>query len=642
MPLQILRRFRFIALVCLCALASVAAQGEKAPVSILANQNRMPAGKLEAGVLNVHLEIVNGVWHPEADDGPRLFVQAFGESGKPAQIPGPMLRMPQGTTVHVAVTNTLKTTATVHGLDTRPGDTKDVLEVPAGETRERTFVAGAPGTYFYWARTTEPVKFLPLLPPPLQPLFEDAHLNGAFIVDPPGAVVSDRVFVIEAMLVKPDVVQDGFEVVSINGKSYPFTEPLEYTAGDTIRWRVINPAFSEHPMHLHGAFYKLLSLGDWEKDTQFAPGDRQSVVTEDLKSGATMMMEWSPEHAGRWLFHCHFQFHMSSDERVPGFTHPVASQYNRKGPAAAAYRHGGGAMEAMPDMAGLVLAINVNPAEGAPIAATAGKAARKIDLIIEPNAEAGAKEPKFSCAVREKNKVVVSEDRAVGPPIFVTRGEPTEITVLNHLKLPTTIHWHGLVLESYYDGVVGGGVGDQITPAVAPGGSFVARFTPTRAGTFIYHTHAADPNQLSGGIYGALIVLEPGQSFDAEHDKLLVIGTRDTFFDAKRITINGMEKPAPMTLARGVNYRLRLINMAANLPANFRLGTAEKAATWRALAKDGADVPERLAKPGDAVLHIASGETYDFEFRADAAEEIPLEIQNPVSQAKLSTKIVVH
>jgi manganese oxidase len=263
-------------------------------------------------------------------------------------------------------------------------------------------------------------------------------------------------------------------------------------------------------------------------------------------------------------------------------------------------------------------------------------------LIIDPNLQTAANEPKFTCAVREKNKVVVSEDRSVGPAIVVTRGEPTEITVLNHLKSPTTIHWHGFELESYYDGVPGGGVGNRVTPTIAPGASFVARFTPVRAGTFIYHTHAADPNQLTGGIYGALIVLEPGQSFDQEHDKLLVIGTRDTFFDAKRITINGMESPAPMTLAPGGTYRLRLINMAPNLLANFRLGTEEHPATWRAVAKDGADVPARLARPGNAVLEIASGETYDFEFHAEAPTEIPLEIQNIFGPGKLVSRVVVR
>jgi FtsP/CotA-like multicopper oxidase with cupredoxin domain len=628
-----------VVLVCLAALASAAAQS--APVAILANQNRVPAGKLESGVLNVQLEIVEGAWHAEAEDGPRLTLPAFGEAGRPAQIPGPLLRVPQGTTIHVTVANKLKTKATVHGLNTRPGDDNDALEIPPGETRERTFPAGAPGTYYYWGRTTEPPNV-----PPLgiirQPVFEDAQLNGAFIVDPPGASAADRVFVINAMFVKSDITHDGFEVVSINGKSYPFTEPLEYGVGDTIRWRVINPSFGEHPMHLHGAFYQLLSLGSSEKDTQFAPGERQSVVTAAMRPASTMMMEWSPEHAGRWLFHCHFQLHMSSDERLPVFTRVIPSVYEPEGPPGASHQQHGGAMEGMHDMAGLVLVISVKPGTGTPPAIAAGKAARKIDLIVEPNVENAGKEPKFSCSVREKNKVLVSEDRAVGPPIVVTRGEATEITVLNHLKSPTTIHWHGLELESYYDGVVGGGMGDQVTPAIAPGGSFVARFTPNRAGTFIYHTHAADPNQLSGGIYGALIVLEPGKTFDADHDKLLVIGTRDPDFGAKRITINGMEKPQPMTLAKGTTYRLRLINMAPNLPANFRLGSKDKPATWHALAKDGADVPPHLALTGNAFLHIASGETYDFSFRADSAGEIPMEIENVVGKAKLVTAIEVR
>jgi FtsP/CotA-like multicopper oxidase with cupredoxin domain len=530
----------------------------------------------------------------------------------------------------------------MHGLHTRPGDDQDVLEIPPGETRERTFLAGAPGTYFYWARTTVPapagLKVKKIRP---RPTFEDAQLNGAFIVDPP-AGTADRVFVINSMFVNNDVLTDAFEVVTINGKSYPFTEPLEYAVGENIRWRVINPSFAEHPMHLHGAFYRVLSLGDTDVDRQFAPEDRQSVVTEALRPGSTMMLEWSPPHPGRWLFHCHFGLHMSPDERLPVLSRIVPSVYDPESPQpSAAHSSHGGTMGPMNDMAGLVLTIKVNAAAAAP-AAPVNTAVRKIDLIIDPNFQAAGKEPRFSCSVRDKNKVLVSEDRAVGPPIVVTRGEATEITVLNHLKAPTTIHWHGLELESYYDGVVGGGVGDQVTPAIPPGGTFVARFTPTRAGTFIYHTHAADPNQLSGGIYGALIVLEPGKFFDAEHDKLLVIGSRDPSFDTHRITINGMEQPKPMMLAQGVTYRLRLINMAPNLPANFRIGSKEQPATWRAVAKDGADVPARLAKTGDAVLHIASGETYDFEFRADAPGEIPVEIQNVVNQAKLSTSLVVR
>ena len=138
-------------------------------------------------------------------------------------------------------------------------------------------------------------------------------------------------------------------------------------------------------------------------------------------------------------------------------------------------------------------------------------------------------------------------------------------------------------------------------------------------------------------------MLEPGQSFDAEHDRLLVIGTRDTFFDATRITINGSEEPRPMVFNHGAKYRLRIIDMAPNLAADIQLGSKEHPASWRAVAKDGANVPSRLTKPGDAVLHIASGETYDFEFQPDAPGEIPLQIANEFNDSKkLVGKIVVQ
>ena len=623
------RTFCFSAAVCLSA--ATAFPQPPAVEEIVANQNRTAAGKLENGILTVQLELRNGAWHPESDNGPQLFVPALAEAGHPAQIPGPLLRMPEGTTVHVTVANKLKTKATVYGLNMRPGDAKAGIDLAPGESHDLSFVAGAPGTYYYWARTTEIYRKGDKVIE--QPLFADAYLNGAFIVDPSGAVPADRIFMLNAMIAPADVLHPGFEEVTINGKSYPYTERLEYTQGETIRWRVINPTFGEHPMHLHGAFYQVLSLGDFESDTPYAESDRQWVVTQDLRRGQTMMMQWKPEHPGRWLFHCHFQTHISTGERVPVLQAPQ-SDPGRPAP----YHHD--AMGAMNDMAGLVLMINVNAASASAPAPTA-VATHKIDLVIEPNAVSG-NSPTFSCSVREGKKIVASEDKSMGPPIVVTRGELTEITVLNHLNAPTSIHWHGLELDSYYDGVIGGGTADQMTPAIAPGESFVARFTPNRAGTFIYHTHAPDPNQLSGGVYGALIVLEPGESFDPEHDKLLVLGSRDTSFFATRITINGAEEPSPLLLNRGVKYRLRLIDMAPNLAADFQLGSREHPVIWRALAKDGATLPPRLATTSDATMHIASGEAYDFEFRPDTSGEIPLQVENVVNKAKLVGTIVVQ
>jgi manganese oxidase len=249
--------------VCLlaAALAHAAASDE-----IVANQNRTPAGILENGVLTVQLELRNGTWRPEAEDGPPVFVPAFAEVGKPAQIPGPLLRMPVGTTVRVKITNNLKDKATLFGFNSRPGDANAGIELAAGESRDLSFAAGAAGTYFYWAKTTTSPKAV-------MPVRADAFLTGAFVVDPAGQVTADRIFVLNLMLVPPDVLHGGEEIVSINGKSYPYAEPLEYTEGETIRWRVINATFFEHPMHLHGAFYKLLTLGDAESETVFTEGD---------------------------------------------------------------------------------------------------------------------------------------------------------------------------------------------------------------------------------------------------------------------------------------------------------------------------------------------------------------------------------
>ena len=620
--------FRPLAIVCVLAGLALAQN----PDQIVANQNRMPAGKLENGVLSVALEIRSGTWHAEAEDGPPLFVQAFAEAGQAAQIPGPLLRMPEGTTLHITVANKLKMKATVYGLATRPCDPAAGVDIAPGESHEFSFAAGAPGTYYYWARTTDVLKiggrtFI-------QPLRADAQLNGAFIVDPAGVVAADRVFVIDAMFVAADAIHPRVEVLSINGKMYPFTEPLEYAVLDRIRWRVINTAVSEHPMHLHGSFYDLLSVGSFDSDTAYAFGDRQSVVTKSLLPGTTMMMEWSPSHAGRWLFHCHLQLHISSEERLPTFTASGAPSSNHHEDAM------NGMMSGMNDMAGLVLAINVKSGSSTAERAAA-VAPRKIDLVLEPNA-ADAKSRTFSCSVREGKKIVASEDKSMGPPIVVTRDEPVEVTVVNHLTEPTTIHWHGLELDSYYDGVVGGGDGNQVTPAIPPGGSFVARFTPNRAGTFIYHTHASDPGQLPGGVYGGLIVLDPGQTFDAEHDRLLMIGARENDFSTSRITLNGLETFSPIRLKHGVKYRLRVVNMAPNLGANFLIGTSEHPATWHAIAKDGATLPARLAKAQDAALHIVSGEAYDFEFQPETVGEIPLQIENLVGNAKVFGKIVVE
>ena len=186
-------------------------------------------------------------------------------------------------------------------------------------------------------------------------------------------------------------------------------------------------------------------------------------------------------------------------------------------------------------------------------------------------------------------------------------------------------------------------MGDHVTPAIPPAGRFVVRFTPNRAGTFIYHTHTSDPKQLANGLYGAIIVLAPGEKYDPERETLMIIGARDLgLFSARRITVNGSETSPEMQLQHGVTYRVRVVNIAPNLESDVKLGSKDNPVIWREVAKDGADVPSRLATPENAFVHIVSGETYDFELRPDSPGVIPVEVVNSLNNAKLAGEIAVR
>ncbi len=128
-----------------------------------------------------------------------------------------------------------------------------------------------------------------------------------------------------------------------------------------------------------------------------------------------------------------------------------------------------------------------------------------------------------------------------------------EITVWNKLPEPTSVHWHAMELESYYDGIAGwSGTPGHTAPMIQPGASFVVRFTPPRAGTFIYHTHLDDIRQLSSGLYGPLIVLEPGQSLDPERDRIMLVSVKGPS-DNTPILLNGDADPGTMKLKQGSN-----------------------------------------------------------------------------------------
>lgn len=198
-----------------------------------------------------------------------------------------------------------------------------------------------------------------------------------------------------------------------------------------------------------------------------------------------------------------------------------------------------------------------------------------------------------------------------GPAIRVTAGDHVRITIVNHLPEPTSIHWHGLEIPAAQDGVPG--VGQQ---PIQPGKSFTYDFTilDQDAGTHFYHSHYDDLKQVSGGMYGALIVdPRPGspqaaQAITAEVEYTEIISELGAYF-----VINGKSFPDTQSIdvRHGQTVRLRIINIGEMIHPMHLHGHF-----FTVRAEGGPILAQPYAKD---TLAIAPGETYDVTFYAWAA-----------------------
>ena len=623
----------------LCVFLALAASASDSIPTSQPNDNRVPAGHVTQGVLSLQLDLVEANWYPEKEGGPHLKVYAFAEKGGAPLIPGPLIRVPQGTEVRIELHNALATGMFVRGLDAHNSANAEPTTLVAGATANLHFTAAVPGTYYYSARSTRDsiedlgnLNSTSSLPMGEGPFGVESELEGALIVDPPGAATDDRVFVITNWI--SGVVTPPFrEVLAINGKSWPYTERLSAQVGNTANWRIINTSVSDHAMHLHGFFFRVKSKGSQEQDHLYQTDETIQAVTQYMPPGGTAAIAWTPERPGRWLLHCHMTGHMSTNTLSPFFTadaHP--SEHDMSG------EFGG--------MGSLVLGINVAAAAHLVAVAQTDAVPRKLTLLVRENPASRYSLTHLGYQIQESGaKEAPDPPPFPGAPLVLMRGEPVEITVVNQLKQPTAVHWHGIELESYYDGVPGwGGDALQTTPPIPPGGTFVARMTPPRAGTFIYHTHWHDVSQLTSGLYGPLIVLEPGQKFDPAVDKIFLI-SRDMpdEIPASSLILNGSPQPPPSVLKVGTKYRFRFINIGTNdVDARVRLMAGDQPATWKMVGKDGWTVPAAQVKAQQAYQPVSVGETYDFEFTPEKTGDMTLEVTLTFNRTKLTQLISVQ
>src|SRR5262245_28663131 len=222
------------------------------------NPNTHRAGRLHSDVLSLALEAKQARWQPDGASRPPMTVAAFAEAGKPPLMPGPLVRAPQGTEIRLSVRNSLPSPLTffvpvaVRGVPSMVEE--DSVVVPPGAVGRLTTRAAVPGNYMYRA---------------VSPSASDKQtriagiLAGAIIIDTAGPAVAtrDRVFMImetpdSVAVTFADTARDlssvppsrmdvlaspiGRFIFTINGRSWPKTERIAATVGDSLHWRIIN------------------------------------------------------------------------------------------------------------------------------------------------------------------------------------------------------------------------------------------------------------------------------------------------------------------------------------------------------------------------------------------------------------------
>lgn len=228
---------------------------------------------------------------------PGQVIDAFTYNGI---IPGPEMRVTEGDKVRVIVTNEMDQSTSVHfhgvlvpnSMDGVPYITQPPIK--PGETFTYEFEAKNPGSHMYHSHHNATVQVT-------------KGLLGAFIIEPKDKS-QDPEYDAEYTM----VLNDAGVGLTINAKSFPYTQPILAKLGDRIRVRYMNEGLMIHPMHLHGLEQLVFAKDGWNLPAPFlndtvtvAPGERIDVIVNCHTLGA-------------WAYHCHILSHAESEQGMFG------------------------------------------------------------------------------------------------------------------------------------------------------------------------------------------------------------------------------------------------------------------------------------------------------------------------------------
>ncbi len=210
-------------------------------------------------------------------------------------VPGPEIRVTEGDKVRVIVKNDMKAQSTAvhfHGqavpnnMDGVPFITQPPIK--PGESFTYEFTAKNVGSSMYHSHHNAAEQVT-------------RGLLGAFIVDRKDKS-KDPAYDSEYTL----ILNDGVGGFTLNGKGFPYTQPIIAKLGEKVRIRYMNEGLMIHPMHLHGLEQLVFAADGWNLPNPYycdtlniAPGQRWDVIVV-------------AHTAGVWAFHCHILNHAES------------------------------------------------------------------------------------------------------------------------------------------------------------------------------------------------------------------------------------------------------------------------------------------------------------------------------------------
>ena len=233
-----------------------------------------------------------------------------------------------------------------------------------------------------------------------------------------------------------------------------------------------------------------------------------------------------------------------------------------------------------------------------------------------------------------------------GPTLKVRQGSRVTVNATNHGDLEATVHWHGLRLDSRYDGT------PVVQRAIGIGESFAYRLEFPDPGIYWYHPHIRQDYGQEMGLYGNILVVptDPGYWAPADREVLLTLDDvliedgRVAPFDPAQATYAAMgrfgdrmlvggEAEASVSARPGEVVRFYLTNTANARVFNFAVGGARMKLVG---GDSGRCEHERFV---ESVI-VAPSERVVVDVRFEAPGVVALEHRTPAKTYRLGSVLV--